>query len=342
MKFKLPDYITGDYAAGTVCFTVRDAESGRKTAVRLYYPCEKGSTAGMKRAEMYCPELLKEVNRQSLNCLKDSGIIYPDCYYGAPHVPDRKFPLIIFNHGFGSYIEANTFLCCDLASNGFVVASSGHAGDSMFNRYDDGTCEYFDKAGNKANNKNTLGKLFGMLAVMYKKGTDRERYERFFDFQNKYMPWFRDNLSKWCAESLDVVNYLKENCSDWIDFSKGIGASGHSFGGATAYYMCHYTDEITCGVNIDGGVFGDYTGLTMKKPFLQISCKTNVYAETKPFIDTEIPAESILFPDMTHAGFMDAKFYLPSVFTGKMDGCEMHRKLADGHIQFFRKHLAGL
>ncbi len=339
MAFTLPDYITGEYAAGTECFTVRDSESGRKTAVRLYYPCEKSSTSGLKKAEMYSPELIKTVNRSSLNSLKDSRIIYPDCYSEAPFVTDKKFPLIIFNHGFGSYIEANTFLCCDLASNGFIVASAGHPGDSMLNQYDDGTYDVFDKDNIRKRNKNMPGQLFGMLAIMNKKGTAEERYERFFDFQNKYMTFFRDHLDCWSKDSLKVISYLKENYSDYIDFSKGIGATGHSFGGATAYYMCHYTDEITCGINIDGGVFGDYTGSVMKKPFVQISCESNLYAETKPFTGTEVPAESVIFPGMTHAGFMDAKFYLPKIFTGKMDGCKMHRLLADTHINFFRKHL---
>jgi len=339
MKYRIPDYITGEFAAASECFTVRRSDSEIKTAVRIYYPCDKNSTAGLDKTEMYSPELLKELKKTSLKPLSDQRILYPECYEKAPHVPDRKFPLIVFNHGYGSYIEAHTFLCCDLASNGFIVASVSHNGDSMISSYDDGTLEYFDMSGRKAMYRNFFGKMADMMKVMGKKGTDREKYSRFFEFQKKHMPQFTDKLEVWSRDTANVINFLRANYSEWIDFSKGCGASGHSFGGATAYYLCHHSDDISCGVNIDGGVFGDYTGLTMKKPFLQICCEANVYSETKPLLDTEAEADMVVFPKMTHAGFTDAKFYLPSVFTGKMDGCEMHRKLADCHIEFFRKYL---
>ena len=35
----------------------------------------------------------------------------------------------------------------------------------------------------------------------------------------------------------------------------GIGLTGHSFGGAIAYYLCTNDPKYACGINIDGGLF---------------------------------------------------------------------------------------
>jgi len=48
---------------------------------------------------------------------------------GAPAAAGR-FPLLVFNHGAGSYREQNTFLMEHLASSGYVVASVAHPHES--------------------------------------------------------------------------------------------------------------------------------------------------------------------------------------------------------------------
>ena len=56
------DYITGDYAVGTTCFSIVDtgrrevlgeAEGDRKIAVRMYYPAEREAVAGKPRAAIF-------------------------------------------------------------------------------------------------------------------------------------------------------------------------------------------------------------------------------------------------------------------------------------------------
>ena len=66
-------------------------------------------------------------------------------------------------------------------------------------------------------------------------------------------------------------------------------------GGATAYYLCHYEAEIACGINIEGGVFGDYENMVMTKPFLQICCAENVNVETRSLLRTNAPVECEIF-----------------------------------------------
>lgn len=42
------------------------------------------------------------------------------------------------------------------------------------------------------------------------------------------------------------------------DRLEGTGVTGHSLGGCVAYYLCRHFEEFICGINIDGGLFGDY------------------------------------------------------------------------------------
>ena len=154
------------------------------------------------------------------------------------------------------------------------------------------------------------------------------------------MGFMLGRLPEWGKDSLCVIETLKKSYGERIDFAKGIGATGHSFGGNVAYWLCQYSDEVTCGANIDGGVFGDYTGMVMKKPFLQICCKENYPTMTRPLLGTEAFARCEVFEGMKHFGFCDAKFFIPvKMMVGKMDGMEMYKRLSACHFEVFDQYL---
>lgn len=61
-KIQLPDYITGEFAVGTECFSITDdsrtevlgpGEGPRKIAVRMYYPTDKSSVKGLEKADVF-------------------------------------------------------------------------------------------------------------------------------------------------------------------------------------------------------------------------------------------------------------------------------------------------
>lgn len=250
------------------------------------------------------------------------------------------FPLVVFSHGYNSYVEANTFLCCELASNGYVVASIGHAYEAAINEYDDGTYDLYDIKNNRRICNNFIRHFISQVKLLKSKGTPEELYKKFDAFQRENAKFLMERIHEWGKDVMCVIDTLKTKYVEWIDFSKGIGASGHSFGGATAYYLCQHSEEITCGINIDGGIFGDYEGMVMKKPFLQILGESYNTA-TKPLLDTEAPVKCEIFHDIKHSGFTDAKFFIQyKMIVGKMDACEMHRKLSSCHLQFFQKYIA--
>lgn len=48
-------------------------------------------------------------------------------FYENVDISEGRFPLIMFSMGYKSYVESNTYLLCNLASHGYIVASVGHA-----------------------------------------------------------------------------------------------------------------------------------------------------------------------------------------------------------------------
>lgn len=349
-KINLPDYISGEYAVGTECFSITDdsrtevlgpGEGPRKIAVRLYYPTDKANVTGLEKADVFTVRKLKALSKAYHMKIKDPSTLKADYYENVPYVEDRKFPLIIYNHGYNGYVECNTFLCCQLASNGYIVASVGHAYEAVANEYDDGSFDVYDKHINKIMyDKGYFKASRDLKKIMKAKGTPEELFEKFDTYQKKHCTYIFNRIPQWAQDTMQAVNTIKEKYSDHIDFSKGIGATGHSLGGITAYYLCHHENEFVCGINIDGAAFGEYDGLIMKKPFMQICCKENYNVVTRTLIATEAPIQCEVFEDMKHMGFTDAKFYIPFKFlAGKMPPLEMHERLSKLHLEFFEKYL---
>lgn len=131
----------GIYAVGTTCFSVVDEkreerlgteEGKRKVAVRMYYPVDKEKTQGLKKAKIFSKAKIKVLEKNFLTKRMIEKIPNEAEYYDNIEISNReKFPLIMYNHGYGSYMECNTYLCCELASQGYIVASVGHSYEAI-------------------------------------------------------------------------------------------------------------------------------------------------------------------------------------------------------------------
>ena len=349
---------TGEYAVGTFTHTINtDREevnvpgTKRVVPVRVYYPVAKASVEGMNRSKYMSREManaLKKSMHAPINYDKSeaAGDNFSNCYENAPMVEGKKFPLIMFNHGLCSYREANSFLCLELASHGYIVISVTHPYDAALTELDDGTKINMSKTIAKRQYEPFLPGAMSVIKLTLSKGTDRELADKFDVIQNKYCRFIQSRVSEWMKDTSDAVNYAKENLADSIDFSNGIGAAGHSLGGATAYMLCLDNDEFACGVNLDGALFGNNRGKVLRKPFAQISCKTNLNAETRPYIDHTGPVFSALFKKMQHISFSDMKHMIPiKAIVGKLDAdlaheyvCRIHLELFDTYLKKIKDH----
>ena len=235
------------YKVGTIVIEIIDTE--RKEVL--------GPATGNRvvTARLYYPAMVKKEQQVVVIPKKTVGEMYADA-----EPVQEKFPLIVYNHGYGSYVEANNNLCCQLAAKGYVVAAVGHAYEAEKLTLSDGTEILADKSIRKRQIQPRFKGSVAAVLMQTKKGTPEELYAGFNAFQKQYCRFLNERLPEWAKDVQCMVKLLKECYADCIDFSLGIGMTGHSFGGNLAYYMCMNYEEYVCGVNIDGGIFGHYEG----------------------------------------------------------------------------------
>lgn len=344
---------TGEYAVGTRTFTVYNTRKDvldkkgamRHVPARIYYPVAKNATEGLARARSMSRSEAAGIKKAFMiplnyDKMEASGENEAQCYIDAPFIADKKFPLIVFNHGYFSYIEGNSFLLIELASHGYVVLSVGHPYEGASADYDDDTYTLVDKSlANKMYHPFIGGVLAAYKLTRYK-GTLAEQAELFERFQSKYCTFIGSRVDEWITDTEFAVEYAKKEFAQILDFTNGIGISGHSQGGAVAYKACLTDPEYTCGINIDGGLFGDTQGLIMNKPFMQLSCEDNENVVTKGYINHTKPAYKVLFRGMKHMGFADIKFGMkPGMMAGKLDAESAHKYSCRSFLEFFDCYL---
>ena len=343
---------TGEYAVGTLTHTIyTDREevlapgTKRNIPVRVYYPVLKESVEGLSKAKYMSRELaqsLKKIMHAPINVDKAEarGENFSECYENAPKIEGQKFPLITFSHGFGSYMEANSFLCLELASHGYVVISVGHPYDAALCEYEDGTKIPLYKDAMKRQYEPMLPGMFSLLKLTKTKGTDRELAEKLYELQYKYCNFILSRIDEWKIDTMNAVDYAKEELSDMIDFSNGIGATGHSLGGVTSYLLCIEKEEFACGANLDGAAFGHKKDMILRKPFAQMSCKGNLSVETKVHLDHTEPVFQAVFNKMQHIAFSDMKHLIPSkMIVGGLDPDLAHEYVCKIHLELFDSYL---
>lgn len=315
------------YTVGTKIIDVidksRDEKLGPKTGNRVVV------------ARLYYPAVVANDSKVEI-----PGKAVGEMYANAEMIRNVRFPLIIYNHGYGAYMESNNSLCCQLAENGYIVASVGHAYEAEKLILSDGTQILLDKSIRKRMLQPRFRGILASLRIQGLKGSAEELYAEFNAFQQKCFSFINERLIEWNYDVLAIVELLKKNFADIIDFERGIGMTGHSLGGALAYYMCMHHDEYVCGANIDGGVFGNYDGMRMKRPFLQICNPGNIPVVSKVFLDTDAPVEYEVFEGAKHLGFTDMAYYKKSKqLMGTLPYKQMNDRLVELHLKFFERYL---
>lgn len=317
------------YKVGTTRFDIVDESreetlgpktGKRKVAVRLYYPA------------IVTDEEKVEIPKKTVG----------DMYKNAQMVTGEKFPLIMYSHGYGAYMESNNHLCCKLAEQGYVVAAVGHLYECDKLTLCDGTVVEVDK---EASGKVVFPRFKGTVAslnLLNLRGEAEEQYEKFNAFQQKYSTFLHERLPVWAADVETVIEHLKKEYPGNIDFDK-IGLAGHSFGGNLAFFMCiNYPEKYVCGANIDGGLFGNYEGMRMQRPFMQICNRGNEGVVSRALIDNDAPVRYEVFDKVTHLGFTDMAYYTRmKALKGALPWEEMDERLVRLHVEFFGEWMKG-
>src|SRR5512140_1797166 len=181
---------------------------------------------------------------------------YPD----AP-VSDKssQFPVLIFNHGFSSYMEQNTILMEHLASFGYIVVSVGHPYDGVAS-YPDGRSIPVDLESVKDLSKDAQRnqKIFNRnIKQLARNDLSLEETRKCTESYLNASKAMNDKVEMWIADIRFVADELEKmdqglipsKFANKLSLEKGIGVFGQSYGGAAAVLSCCLDARLKCGIN---------------------------------------------------------------------------------------------
>jgi dienelactone hydrolase len=175
-------------------------------------------------------------------------------------VPGR-FPVLLFNHGFGSFQKQSTSLLEELASHGYVVASLGHPSESLVVQFADGTSQgrradhpawVEITAGLKDLEKNVreLEPLFDRARGASDPASLRDAMNAIAAHRSyaELVPL----VTAWRQDTAVVLDQLAAGpLSAQVDSSQ-VGVFGHSLGGMVAGQLAMRDGRVKAGMSYDG------------------------------------------------------------------------------------------
>lgn len=250
-----------------------DPSDAREILVKLWYPAEIDSKQNpvpmwFHTQEHVLPFAPTEPPSEAVTALLNTP---SKSYLNA--VPSKgNFPLVVFSHGYWSFLEQNQYLMEHLASQGYIVASVGHNHQAAAMMQANGEMVFIDAAARDsdwflADDANIgaqqlndeLNKLRGKQLT----ASQKERVYQLTEWAAGDRQWI-DYWVKDMTKALQVITQinngnLSQTLSPAMDLSlfsqridvENVAAVGGSMGGPAALDFCNTVESCTAAVNFD-------------------------------------------------------------------------------------------
>ncbi|MEI5908952.1 carboxylic ester hydrolase [Bacillus spongiae] len=336
--FSLPNP-TGAYSVGTVTYHWTDekrletlekgTQGNRELMIQIWYPATEESE---KEPEPYfTPEItrtvgipLSHLDQVRTHSLSEASL----------SSEQERYPVLIYSHGYGSPRNSATFQIEELVSHGYIVVGMEHTYSALATVFPDGRTVINSK-----------------------------KYP-----SNSYL---NDLMSTWKADATFVLDQLEElNNGGENDRFKGkldlgkIGMFGHSFGGATSYWMLQQDKRVKAAINMDGGLIGGTVPEEGgEKPYFLMNTTWSLdewlksadqLGKTRESIEKEYydylskneksivgGGLSLLIPNSTHASFTDVSLLSPLNRAKGENPKKVHRLVREFTLAFFDQYVKG-
>lgn len=333
--------------------TAADGEQ-RDVSALIFYPAN--STEGLRPAPYAFPEVIPALRLQGGDDLGDEYLATRTHAYTGAAISDRQaaYPLVVFNHGYLFHEMSNTVLCSDLASCGYVVASVSHPGETAAICYPDGRIGLpYDSVIERYTSGNAMGPELVAAFQSIQAVPEADTTELIARSRAYYQLSTRLNRQAgvWAEDTLRAVDVLAEInqgrraslFAGRLRLDLGYAATGHSFGGTTAAQVCRDDPRCACGINIDGGLFGEYYDDDIAKPLLTLGNPLLWKMNQAVFRNNSADVFHLTVLDGSHAGFTDFLFTAPAGrergILGGRDPLNYRELVTGAHLRFFETYL---
>jgi len=316
----------------------------REITLKVWYPTDKTSNPepylpNADFAIKYCmfPEKVRDLKTNSGRDLPVSS-------------GEKKYPVLVFSHGWGEHYSQNSILMEELASHGYIVFSMAHHFESRYSVYPDGRIVHIEF------NSNRFQKIWReqqnpKAMELHKKrqtaSTDDERMELIREMC-KILPTGLKESPKYWAEDISfflnqLISINKENIvfKNKLDLDR-IGIFGMSMGGMATSEVCLANDRVKAGINIDGGLHGSILDGELHIPFLFLNGKMfSGYGKLFTDKSTE-DCYSFSVKNADHYSFTDYSVYPSPAVTqllGTIEGSRAIEITNDIVLTFFDKYV---
>ena len=348
---------TGPYAVGTAHLLFVDEsrpevftdEPGdhREVTVRAWYPADTVEGAaiapyyedgeGIVRNFSY-PAALAELETNAQIDVPVSG-------------KDDKYPVVLFNHGWGEHAAQNTILMEELASHGYAVFSLAHHYEAKYWAYPDGHLEYlsfesprFQQIMSEQRNPEMMELFQAMFTT-----TAPAAQESLFRQTVELMPTFlREGPRMWAQDivfvigELDSLNGAEGRFAGKLDLEE-LGVMGMSMGGAAAGQACIGDGRIVAAMNVDGGLLGDLVDSVLTTPIMYVGSRRFIGYDAVFADHVEDDAYTLTIADADHYDFTDfTMLHRQHPMMGTVDGRRMVDIMNAYTLAFFDLYLKGM
>ena len=339
---------TGPYGVGTHDYLwvdqqraelyTKDPADRRHLMVQVWYPADvpegaKPAAYVQHPDEFLLPAEFKPVLHVTTNAVIDAPVAKGE----------KKFPVLLYNHGGGWNRFSATFLTEQLASHGYVVVSVEHPGFAKIGSFPDGykfaadTLTFPKPSGNMK--QDVLDSWAYLSDVVFE-------------------AWMKD--AEFALDQVEELNRAGDSpFKGRLDLDH-IGALGWSFGGAEAMQLSRVDPRIKAAIDDDGQLFGDVRDKGTSRPFLQFHNTSDPTAGQKPeaaaalkdAIDQVHAWDRIVKEKSTgdwydvqiartnHGSFSDLMLFFPSA-PDQIDPRKAHEIINAYTLAFFDKYLRG-
>jgi len=235
-----------------------NGESRREITVKAWYPSDDQS-----EPEPYLLEPEAEFATKYLQFPSTFKDLKTNAGRDLPlSSKEKKYPVLIFSHGWGEHYSQNTMLMEELASHGYIVFSISHHYECKFSSFPDGRLIHIETGNRrflKMMKEQMNPKAMGLFEKLKNAASDEERMQVFLEMSTTLPTILTESPKYWAEDIVFLIDRLRimnggdDRFQNKLDLDR-IGVFGMSLGGLATSVICSTDKRVKAGVNIDGGL----------------------------------------------------------------------------------------